>query len=155
VNKESCKGRKGRRQNGSRKEQQSENSKNDEKNTGYIHVRARRGQATDSHSLAERVMPMFSLFYYSYIKFFLFFFHLSFTMQHLVPTHFLNIFSGEKRENKWENEDASRPCPGLRQGFDLSSYYNFFFSIFIHWKSNENGENKLRFSSDVQTDRFN
>lgn len=23
--------------------------------TGYIHVRARRGQATDSHSLAERV----------------------------------------------------------------------------------------------------
>lgn len=26
----------------------------------YIHVRARRGQATDSHSLAERVIP-FSL----------------------------------------------------------------------------------------------
>jgi len=24
--------------------------------TGYIHVRARRGQATDSHSLAERVL---------------------------------------------------------------------------------------------------
>lgn len=34
--------------------------KNDNKTTedppkGYIHVRARRGQATDSHSLAERV----------------------------------------------------------------------------------------------------
>ena len=25
----------------------------------FIHVRARRGQATDSHSLAERVMPVF------------------------------------------------------------------------------------------------
>jgi len=24
--------------------------------SGYIHVRARRGQATDSHSLAERVL---------------------------------------------------------------------------------------------------
>jgi hypothetical protein len=24
--------------------------------TGYVHVRARRGQATDSHSLAERVL---------------------------------------------------------------------------------------------------
>lgn len=36
-------------------------NKNDKKKgqeeppTGYIHVRARRGQATDSHSLAERV----------------------------------------------------------------------------------------------------
>lgn len=28
--------------------------------TGYIHVRARRGQATDSHSLAERVPLVFS-----------------------------------------------------------------------------------------------
>lgn len=28
----------------------------DEPPTGYIHVRARRGQATDSHSLAERVL---------------------------------------------------------------------------------------------------
>lgn len=28
----------------------------------YIHVRARRGQATDSHSLAERVMHIFSPF---------------------------------------------------------------------------------------------
>ncbi|KAJ1695083.1 hypothetical protein LUZ63_011781 [Rhynchospora breviuscula] len=55
TTKESCKGRKGKRQNGKSKEQKSENSKNEEKNTGYIHVRARRGQATDSHSLAERV----------------------------------------------------------------------------------------------------
>ncbi|KAF3327643.1 Transcription factor bHLH137 [Carex littledalei] len=56
ASKGSCKGRKGRKQNGNSKEQQiSENSKNEEKNTGYIHVRARRGQATDSHSLAERV----------------------------------------------------------------------------------------------------
>ncbi|KAJ3688633.1 hypothetical protein LUZ61_017797 [Rhynchospora tenuis] len=55
ASKESCKGRKGKRQNGNSKEQQNENSKNEENNTGYIHVRARRGQATDSHSLAERV----------------------------------------------------------------------------------------------------
>jgi hypothetical protein len=73
MNKESGKGRKGRRQNGNSKEQQSENSKNDEKNTGYIHVRARRGQATDSHSLAERVMLMLLLFYYSSINFVCFF----------------------------------------------------------------------------------
>lgn len=29
--------------------------------TGYIHVRARRGQATDSHSLAERVLLLLLL----------------------------------------------------------------------------------------------
>ena len=29
---------------------------NEEAPTGYVHVRARRGQATDSHSLAERVI---------------------------------------------------------------------------------------------------
>lgn len=29
--------------------------------TGYIHVRARRGQATDSHSLAERVQYYITL----------------------------------------------------------------------------------------------
>ncbi|XXG68918.1 hypothetical protein AAC387_Pa06g1904 [Persea americana] len=33
--------------------------------TGYIHVRARRGQATDSHSLTERVLPSFSISYLS------------------------------------------------------------------------------------------
>lgn len=32
-----------------------EKKANEEEPTGYIHVRARRGQATDSHSLAERV----------------------------------------------------------------------------------------------------
>uniref|UniRef100_A0A7C9A3U8 BHLH domain-containing protein n=1 Tax=Opuntia streptacantha TaxID=393608 RepID=A0A7C9A3U8_OPUST len=44
------------------KEKQNNNNKNDNKETSkpeppkdYIHVRARRGQATDSHSLAERV----------------------------------------------------------------------------------------------------
>lgn len=39
----------------------------------YIHVRARRGQATDSHSLAERVISLLSpfiLFYFSIIFFF-------------------------------------------------------------------------------------
>ena len=29
----------------------------DDEKPAYVHVRARRGQATDSHSLAERVSP--------------------------------------------------------------------------------------------------
>ena len=32
------------------------NKGQEEPPSGYIHVRARRGQATDSHSLAERVI---------------------------------------------------------------------------------------------------
>lgn len=35
----------------------------DEPSSGYIHVRARRGQATDSHSLAERVFLDVSFIY--------------------------------------------------------------------------------------------
>jgi hypothetical protein len=39
-----------------KKEEKKVQKKNvEEAPTGYIHVRARRGQATDSHSLAERV----------------------------------------------------------------------------------------------------
>lgn len=34
--------------------------------TGYIHVRARRGQATDSHSLAERVLLLESQCFYHF-----------------------------------------------------------------------------------------
>lgn len=34
------------------------NEKQDEKPKEVIHVRARRGQATDSHSLAERVIML-------------------------------------------------------------------------------------------------
>ncbi|KAK6920452.1 Myc-type, basic helix-loop-helix (bHLH) domain [Dillenia turbinata] len=60
------KGKKQRKCNGaSVKDNDENNSKSEKKNekkvaedappTGYIHVRARRGQATDSHSLAERV----------------------------------------------------------------------------------------------------
>ncbi|KAF3658274.1 Transcription factor bHLH49 [Capsicum annuum] len=40
---------------GSDKEQNEENQKPQEPSKDYIHVRARRGQATDAHSLAERV----------------------------------------------------------------------------------------------------
>ncbi|KAK6127816.1 hypothetical protein DH2020_038453 [Rehmannia glutinosa] len=36
-------------------EENNNNNNSKEENKGYIHVRARRGQATDSHSLAERV----------------------------------------------------------------------------------------------------
>lgn len=36
------------------------NKKQDEKQKEVIHVRARRGQATDGHSLAERVIMLYS-----------------------------------------------------------------------------------------------
>lgn len=44
----------------------------EDKKLDYIHVRARRGQATDSHSLAERVSYKFgqSVFYYASVIFY-------------------------------------------------------------------------------------
>ncbi|KAI3684406.1 hypothetical protein L6452_33629 [Arctium lappa] len=39
-----------------KKKKQKKSSDDDEGVNGYIHVRARSGQATDSHSLAERVL---------------------------------------------------------------------------------------------------
>lgn len=42
------------------KELKSNKATIEEPPTGYIHVRARRGQATDSHSLAERVLTIVS-----------------------------------------------------------------------------------------------
>lgn len=44
------------------KEQKKNDSKQPEPPKDYIHVRARRGQATDSHSLAERVRITVFLF---------------------------------------------------------------------------------------------
>lgn len=38
--------------------------------TGYIHVRARRGQATDSHSLAERVQFILNTHQFFHTKWF-------------------------------------------------------------------------------------
>lgn len=47
--------------------QTKDNSKPPEPPKDYIHVRARRGEATDSHSLAERVWMTFALLYsYTY-----------------------------------------------------------------------------------------
>ncbi|XP_031476768.1 transcription factor bHLH137-like [Nymphaea colorata] len=40
---------------GNKAKEAEEKKENDDSTKGYIHVRARRGQATDSHSLAERV----------------------------------------------------------------------------------------------------
>lgn len=53
--------KKQRRCNGPMKDEEKKHNKGDKKGPeeapkGYIHVRARRGQATDSHSLAERVL---------------------------------------------------------------------------------------------------
>jgi hypothetical protein len=41
---------------GGKRERNRKEMEEDEAPKGYIHVRARRGQATDSHSLAERVL---------------------------------------------------------------------------------------------------
>lgn len=49
------KGRKQRKTNNSGKKGEEKEAKIIDKKEGYIHVRARRGQATDSHSLAERI----------------------------------------------------------------------------------------------------
>ncbi|GJN38505.1 hypothetical protein PR202_gb27554 [Eleusine coracana subsp. coracana] len=45
----------GTKKRGGKRERNSKGIEEDEAPKGYIHVRARRGQATDSHSLAERV----------------------------------------------------------------------------------------------------
>lgn len=86
----------------------------------YIHVRARRGQATDSHSLAERVTRFlfisclfqvllaighFSLIYkqMKVFLFLLFLFTICSQACHLTPP----VFAGKKRKSQWENENSS------------------------------------------------
>lgn len=49
------------KENGDEKQNNKSNSKPPEPPKDYIHVRARRGQATDSHSLAERVRIIIQL----------------------------------------------------------------------------------------------
>lgn len=44
------------KQNETEKSQNKDNAKPLDPHKDYIHVRARRGQATDSHSIAERVL---------------------------------------------------------------------------------------------------
>lgn len=62
------KGDEGENQQGNRRQDSRNRSKeNNEKKPDYIHVRARRGQATDSHSLAERVSIILFILYFSYI----------------------------------------------------------------------------------------
>ena len=55
-------GSEGEKQRGNKREDSGNCSKeNTNKKPDYIHVRARRGQATDSHSLAERVSAPISI----------------------------------------------------------------------------------------------
>lgn len=58
---------KGKKQKKIKEDEEKKNSNNSKENKGeeakgFIHVRARRGQATDSHSLAERVIFLFYFF---------------------------------------------------------------------------------------------
>jgi hypothetical protein len=54
-------------QNSSRRGKRSKN-REEEKEREVVHVRARRGQATDSHSIAERVKLIFSIQIIVYIN---------------------------------------------------------------------------------------
>jgi hypothetical protein len=79
------------------------------KREDYAHVRAKRGQATNSHSLAERVI-FFSL--------------LSNIVNAPVMSRSLAYSSMpirtavSKGKDKCKDEASSRPCPGLQQGMD-------------------------------------
>ncbi|RZR85175.1 hypothetical protein BHM03_00012133, partial [Ensete ventricosum] len=90
--------------------------------TGYIYVRAKRGQATDSHSLAERVILNIPLLSYASNS-------LSIHNSQVVGAHkskrsnfefcvrarvtTLELASGEKGEDKPADEASARYCPWL------------------------------------------
>lgn len=88
-----------------------ENSKASEvQKPDYIHVRARRGQATDSHSLAERVSRNHVIFFLQAstcrpISIFCF----------LVWYSCITRFAGEKGKDQRENEVSSRSSARVQQ----------------------------------------
>lgn len=56
LNKQDSNSKESTKKRGGKRERSSKEVDEEEEPKGYIHVRARRGQATDSHSLAERVL---------------------------------------------------------------------------------------------------
>ena len=56
LNKQDSNSKESTKRRGGKRERISKEADEEEEPKGYIHVRARRGQATDSHSLAERVL---------------------------------------------------------------------------------------------------
>jgi len=56
LNKQDSNSKESTKKKGGKRERSSKEVDEEEEPKGYIHVRARRGQATDSHSLAERVL---------------------------------------------------------------------------------------------------
>lgn len=70
----------------------------------YVHVRAKRGQATNSHSLAERVIDLSNINGRSFcVQIFL-----------LTQLHHLNAVS--KGEDKRKDEASAGPRPRMQQG---------------------------------------
>ena len=67
----------------------------DEKCKEVVHVRAKRGQATDSHSLAERVSFIFVLLFIVFIIF-----HILFGVENIYHHFFYWFEIVKKRENK-------------------------------------------------------
>lgn len=82
-----------------------------EKPKEVIHVRAKRGQATDSHSLAERVLIffLFSSVFLNQIKI------LSCRL-FVFLTFSSYLMLGKKRENKWKVEVLTGPGSRMLQG---------------------------------------
>lgn len=73
----------------------------------YVHVRAKRGQATNSHSLAERVsfwVVLLTLAPGSVLLCDL----------PLLILELMELFSAEEKKDKREDEAASRSCPRLQ-----------------------------------------
>lgn len=96
---------------GEPKKGKGKNAKPVEPPKDYVHVRARRGQATDSHSLAERVTilahgaSIFLLLLFQFVEF----------VRGVLNSrkHWL---IGEKRENQPEDEVSPGPCSRMQQG---------------------------------------
>ena len=86
---------------GEQKKGKGKNAKPVEPPKDYVHVRARRGQATDSHSLAERVrfcLWRFNVFLLQFVQLVL-----------RVLNVLLHSFIGEKREDQPEDEISPGP----------------------------------------------
>lgn len=86
----------------------------------YIHVRARRGQATDAHSLAERVSRQGITIHLPLV------FSVSETQRcNGFIARPLSLSTGEKREDQQEDEVPAGSRAWLQQGTELAAFASF------------------------------
>ena len=86
----------------------------------YFHVRAKRGQATNSHSLAERVCYCSNV--HVSILSFLFQFSCRFDFHLLI---------GEKGKDQRTNEASPRPCSWMQQGNSIFRLFGRLFTSLV------------------------